>query len=229
IGVWRKGHVGVDPDVDRVFEAAVRRLRELGAVVVEGADVPGNDKVVGEHLLPAVLTEFKHDINAYLAATPGTHPKTLTGLIAFNRRHAGTELGRFGQELFEMADRTDGDLTGPAYREHRGVLTVQARKAIDDVLARHRLDAIVTPSDLPALPLDHKGENGRAFTSSTRNSAMSGYPHVTVPAGYTRSGLPLGLSFLGTRFTDARLLGYAHAFEQATHARRAPRHPLTPR
>ncbi|MEV8630648.1 amidase [Streptosporangium sp. NPDC051023] len=223
IGVWRKGHTGIDPDIDRVFEATVKKLRDLGATVVEGADVP-TDKAMAEHLYPAVLTEFKHDLNAYLAATPGTHPKDLTGLIAYNNRHAKVELAKFNQDIFEMADKTTGDLSDPVYREHRDIVTTQARRSIDDTLAKYRLDAIVTPTELPAPKVDYQGGGENAFVSSSSNTSAAGYPHVTVPAGYSKGELPLGVSFIGTRFSDAKLLSYAYAYEQATQVRKAPRY-----
>ncbi|TQF73684.1 amidase [Rhodococcus spelaei] len=226
IGVWREGRIGVDPDVDRVFEQAVQQLEDLGATVVEGTEVPNSDEVVAEHLLPAVMTEFKHDLNAYLAATPGGHPNDLTGLIDYNRQHADTELAGFGQELFEMADQTDGDITDPVYRAHREAATEGARRAIDNTLAKYRLDAIVTPSERPAPALDYQG-GGKPFASSTRNSALAGYPIVTVPAGYARGELPLGLSFIGTAASDAKLITYAFAFEQATQVRRPPNYRPT--
>ncbi|PPK66154.1 amidase family protein [Actinokineospora auranticolor] len=224
IGLWREGHAGVDADVDRVFDAAVRQLRDLGATVVEGADVPDIQDVANEHMLPAVLTEFKHDLNAYLAATPGTHPKNLRELIDYYDRNPDG----FDHVLFDMADKTDGDLTAPAYRAHREATTSAARRAIDDVLARYRLDAIVTPTSLPA-PVIGRERDSAPFAKTTTHSAAAGYPHVTVPAGYSANGLPLGLSFLGTRFTDARLIGFAYAYEQATHARRTPHYLPTTR
>ncbi|CCH32641.1 amidase [Saccharothrix espanaensis] len=226
IGVWRKGHQGIDPDADRVFDASVAKLRDLGATVVEGADLPDFQEVVVPHLLPAVLTEFKHDLNAYLAATPGSHPKNLTGLIEYNRQHADVELATFGQDLFEMADKTDGDITNPEYRAHREAATAAGRQGIDDVLAAHRLDAIVTSTELPAPPVDYQGGDPvrNSFAGTSRHTSTAGYPHLSVPAGFSRDGLPLGLSFLGTRFSDAKLLSFAYAYEQATHARKAPRY-----
>ncbi|WEH37032.1 amidase [Streptomyces sp. AM 4-1-1] len=226
VGVWRKGHTGIDPDVDRVFAATVKRLKDLGATVVEGADVPSSPTMAQEHLVPAVLTEFKHDINAYLAATPGSHPKDLAGLIAYNKQHARTEMALFGQELFEMAEKTDGDLSDPVHRQHRETATRTARQAIDGTLAKYRLDAIITPTELPAPAVDYQG-GATPFTSSSQNSAVAGYPHVTVPGGYAEGALPLGVSFLGTRFSDARLLSYAYALEQVTPARTSPRYLST--
>ncbi|ALG10406.1 amidase family protein [Kibdelosporangium phytohabitans] len=224
IGLWRAGHTGVDADVDRVFDGAVRRLRDMGATVVEGADVPDIQDVTTAHTLPAVLTEFKHDLNAYLAATPGRHPKDLRELIEYHERHPDG----FDHLLFDMADKTDGDLTAPAYRAHREAATGAARRAIDDLLGRHRLDAIVTPTSLPAPVIGHERDSA-PFAKSTTHSTTGGYPHITVPAGYSANGLPLGLSFIGTRFSDARLLGFAYAFEQATNARRTPRYLPTTR
>ena len=223
IGLWRTGHTGIDPDVDRVFAATVKKLQALGATVVEGADVP-TDKTMAEHLYPAVLTEFKHDLNAYLAATPGTHPKTLTDLIAYNKQHAKIELAKFNQDIFEMADKTTGDLSDPAYREHRNIVTTVARRSIDETLARYRLDAIVAPTELPAPKVDYQGggQDANAFANTSANTSAAGYPHISVPAGYAKGELPLGVSFIGTRYSDADLLGYAYAYEQATQARKAP-------
>ena len=113
IGVWRAGVTGASPEADAVFEAALARLRTLGATVVEGADPPGLD-AVNQAEFPALLCEFKHDVNAYLAARPGPHPRDLTGLITFNEAHADRELKWFGQEIFEAANQTSGDLQDPS-------------------------------------------------------------------------------------------------------------------
>lgn len=220
IGVWRAGHEGVDPEADRLFDAAVAELEKQGAVVVEGADVPSIEDIVLPHLLPALLTEFTHDLDAYLAETPGTHPKSLAEIIAYNQENAAVELPGLDQDLLIMAEQTGGNIDDPAYQEHRAIATDRARTSIDDVLAAHELDAIVTLSDLPAPPL--LGGEPRPFLSSTRSTSAAGYPHITVPAGYTDGGLPVGISFIGTRLSDARLLGLAFAYEQATQARRAP-------
>ncbi|WP_217491824.1 amidase family protein [Tsukamurella pulmonis] len=221
IGLWRAGRIGIDPAVDRAFDDAVRRLRTAGAVVVDGADVPAIDDVVVQHLVPALMTEFEHDMNAYLAATPGA-PRDLAALIAFGRAHAAVELPLFGQDLFEAAQASDGDVTAPAHRAHRAAATDAARRAIDDVLRRLRLDAIVTPTAEAASPVDRQGPPERPLTSATRQSSTAGYPQLTVPAGYDPDGLPLGLSFLAGRGADAELVRFAHALEQVERVRRAP-------
>ena len=93
---------------------------------------------------------------------------------------------------------------------------------IDGVLQQRRLDAIIAPTNGPAW-VSTLGE-GDAFTgpSSSTPAAVAGYPSVTVPAGFDGE-LPIGLSFIGTRWSDGELLSLAHAFEQATDARRPPR------
>ncbi|MBZ4321409.1 amidase family protein, partial [Streptomyces huiliensis] len=222
VGVRRPD--GLDPWTEQVFEDAVERIRDLGAALVEdveGLDAPGADEEAERHLEPALLTEFKHDVGAWLAATPGSHPRDLAGLIAYNLRHAGTELALFGQDVFERAERTGGDLRDPVYRRHRAAAVRQARRTLDGAFARHRLDVLVTPTAGPA-PLLAGTTGDGPFAAVTRDAAVAGHPHVTVPAGYARGVLPLGVSFVGPRGGDAAVLGCAYAFEQAGPARTLP-------
>ncbi|NRQ40584.1 amidase [Nonomuraea sp. NN258] len=221
IGVWRSV-AGDNQDVLATLDAAVATFKARGATVVDGLELAGLDQV-GAAEFPALLTEFKHDLNAYLAATPGRHPSDLAGLIAFNKRHAATELRYFGQELFEQAQATSGDLNDPAYRELRGKATTLARKAIDDVVAEHRLDAVLAPTNHAAWLTDlTKGDDFTGFVSSSMPSAVSGYPAITVPAGYAKGVLPLGVTFFGGRFAESGLISLAYAFEQAGQVRKPP-------
>ncbi|WP_157249314.1 amidase [Nonomuraea typhae] len=223
VGVWREGNVGVSNETDAVFDRAVAKLRELGATVVDPADLPGIGGVSGPEFT-ALLCEFKRDINAYLAATPGEHPRTLAGLIAFNRANAGREMPFFGQELFETAEATSDDA---ACAQARTTATTLARKAIDDTLRAHRLDAIIAPTGSPAWPTDVI--NGDHFVLGTSTpAAVSGYPSITVPAGFAFE-LPIGVSFIGARWSEPRLIGLAYAYEQATRVRKPPRFlPVAP-
>jgi len=222
IGVWLAG-TGVEtvPEVGQVMAETVASLRRLGATVVAGADIPFLTEV-GNAEINALLVEFKHDINAYLASRPGPHPGTLAGLIAFNNAHADAELQFFGQEIFEFAEATSGDLTDPAYREQRGIATSLAQRGIDETLARLHLDAIVAPTNGPAwitrLP---GGDDFSHFVGSSTPAAVSGYPSVTVPAGFV-GPLPIGVSFIGPRFAEPALLALAFAFEHGTRVRRPP-------
>ncbi len=219
IGVWREGITGVSPETDAIYDKTVARLKSLGATVVDPTNLPYQDKI-GSNEGAALNVEFKHDINAYLAATGGRHPKDLAGLIAFNTRHAKQELRYFGQETFEQAQATSGDLTDPAYLKARRTATSLARRSIDETLAKHNLDAIVAPTNSPAWTTDLVNGDHFLLGSSTP-AAVSGYPNVTVPMG-SSFGLPVGLSFIGSRWSEPRLLGLAYSFEQHTHARRAP-------
>ena len=221
IGVWR-APAQANPEVAAVLEASTVRLRQLGATVVDNITLPGLDQV-GPNEFTALLYEFKHDINAYLAATPGVHPADLAGLIAFNKAHADTELRYFGQEIFESAEQTNGDLTDPTYLKARQTATTAARAAIDTAVTANRLDAILAATNSPAwLTSLEDGDDFTGFVDSSTPAAVSGYPNVTVPAGYARGALPLGVSFFGRRWSEPTLISLAYAFEQATRVRRPP-------
>ena len=217
IGVW-DATGGTSPETVAVFTRAVERLASLGAIPVEVA-IPGLD-VVGRSELPSMLYEFKHGINEYLAATPGDHPADLAGLIEFNQSNADTEMGHFGQELFEEAQATSGDLTDPAYLRLRAEATGAARRGLDDTLAAHRLDAIVAPTNGPAWRTTLGKGDAYPFGSSTP-AAVSGYANVTVPMAFV-GPLPVGLSIMAGRYSEPTVLALAYAFEQATRARRPP-------
>ena len=220
IGVWRGG--GDVADVNAVTDAAIAKLRALGATVIDNVDLPGLiDAEIAE--FPALLVEFKHDINAYLAATPGQHPADLAGLIDFDNQHANVEMPFFQQEIFDLAQATDGDLTDPAYLAERAAATNGARNAIDSALAADNLDAIMAPTNGPAWVTKHEtGDDFTNFVSASSPAAISGYPDLTVPAGHVLGVLPIGISFFGTAYSEPQLIAMGYAFEQATHARNAP-------
>jgi amidase len=219
IGVLRGDFTGYSPHADRVFDAAVEQLRALGAEVVDPVELP-NAGAYDESELEVLLYEFKADLNAYLATRPGLPVRTLADLIAFNEANRDREMPYFGQELFEMAE-AKGPLSDPAYR------TVLARnlrlagpEGIDAALAAHDLDALVAPTLSPAWVTDLV--NGDHYMgSSSSPAAVSGYPSITVPAGFV-SGLPVGISFIGTAWSEAELIRFAYAYEQATAHRQAP-------
>jgi len=221
IGVWREP-TAENPEVEAVLDAAVAALQGQGAVIVDNVQLSGMDEVLAAQF-PALLVEFKHDLNAYLAATPGRHPGDLAGLIEFNTDHADLELPFFGQEIFELAEATGGDLTDPEYQQQRATATGGARAAIDGAIAAHDLDAIVAPTNnAPWLTDLANGDDFTGFVSSSSPAAISGYPNLTVPAGYVRGDLPLGVSFFGSRFSEPTLIAIGYAFEQATQLRRLP-------
>jgi amidase len=147
--------------------------------------------------------------------------RTLSDLIAFNAAHADRELGLFGQDTFEAADKL-GDLETPAYLAARAKSLALAREAgIDMMLASNHVVAIVQPTYGPPAPADPAGLSGFLGFSSANLPAIAGYPHLTVPMGLVR-GLPIGLSFIGKAYADGDLLRYGYAYEQASKARMAP-------
>jgi len=220
LGVARN-FFGWHPEIDRQMEDVLTALKELGAELVDPAEIPHKGEY-GEAEWQVLLYEFKTDLEAYLRTRPpGTTPTTLAELIEWNRAHAERSMPWFGQEIFELAVEK-GPLTESAYLEALATCAKLSREeGLDKLFADHELDAVVCPSMGPAYPIDWV--NGDAYGGSvTEPCAVAGYPHLTVPAGYVL-GLPWGLSFLGTAWSEAKLLAYGDAFERATKARREPR------
>ncbi|HET6549865.1 MAG TPA: amidase family protein, partial [Solirubrobacter sp.] len=184
------------------YQAAVAAVQALGAVTVE-IETPRSDADFD------ILTpEFKRDINAYLGRLPASAPvKSLADIIAYNKAHADEAL-KFRQT--QLTDSQDTDLTDPAqnaeYVAARDSQRAAARTAIDDALAANDLDAILTTSG-----------------AMTGIGARAGYPQIVVPAGYSESQRrPVGIAFNGTAFSEAALLAFAYAYEQATQLRKPP-------
>ncbi|MEO8197083.1 MAG: amidase [Thermoanaerobaculia bacterium] len=223
LGVVRK-FFGWHPEVDRQMQGVLELLRQLGAVLVDPVDIPHlGEYDAGEFEI--MLYEFKHGLNAYLAGLPAGAPegipRSLAALIEWNRQHAKEEMPWFGQEILEQAE-AKGLLTEEAYTKALAEnLRLSRAEGLDAALAGQKLDALVSPTMGPAyltdwLNGDHYGGSG------TSPCAVAGYPHITVPAGFVH-GLPWGLSFMGTAWSEAKLIRFAHGFEQASRARRAPR------
>jgi amidase len=221
LGVARAHFFGGNPAADRAMEAAVAEMKRLGAVIVDPADIATAGKF-DDSELDVLLYEFKADLNRYLAELgPAAPVRTLADLIAWNASHAAQEMPYFGQELFEMAEKK-GPLSDAAYQKalaknHRLART----EGIDATLAKHKLDAIVAPTGTPAWLIDLVNGDAPGLSSSSPG-AVAGYPSVTVPAGYVR-GLPVGISFIGPAWSEAKLVRYAYSFEQATKHRKPPR------
>jgi amidase len=220
IGVPRKGWFGANRNTDALAEAALIVLTHLGAVIVD-LDLPVPDEM-GDAEYLVLLTELKDGIATYLATRGGdTHVRTLADVIAFNKAHAAEELALFGQEQFEMA-QDKGPLTDKAYTEARALCIKLARvDGIDKAMDDNKLDALLAITHGPASLIDPINGDSGAPPYAPPLAAIAGYPHVTVPAGFTH-GLPVGLSLFGRAYTEGKLLGYAFAFEQETHHRRAP-------
>jgi amidase len=218
IGVARK-NMGFHPAVDSLVENAIDVMRQAGATIVDPANLPEAD--INESEFTVLLYEFKHDLNAYLAQLPpGDWPRTLAELIAFNEKHAKLEMPYFGQEIFHMAE-AKGGLDDKAYKEALAKnIRLTREEGIDAIVKKEKLDALIAPTGAPAWMTDLVvGDHYTGGFSSP--SAVSGYPHITVPMG-TVFGLPVGLSFFSTAWTEPKLISLAYAFEQLTQARQSP-------
>jgi amidase len=219
IGVARN-LAGFDGRVDAVLETALAALRDLGAEVVDPVEIV-LPKELDEHEMAVLLYEYKADLDAYLAARGATAAvHSLADVIAFNKSHAAETMPFFGQELMEQAEEK-GPLTDEAYLAALAACRRMARdEGIDAVLHTHQLDALVAPTGGVAWLIDHVTGDHYTGGNSTP-AAVAGYPSITVPMGYVY-GLPVGLSFIGAAYTEARLIRYAYAFEHATQVRRPP-------
>ncbi|HEY0659957.1 MAG TPA: amidase [Lysobacter sp.] len=216
IGVLRK-KMGYQPQVDVATERAIATLRAAGATVVD-AQIPTEGQWRDAELT-VLLYEFKHGLARYLSRS-GAPVKNLAELIAFNQENAEVEMPFFAQELFDKA-QLKGPPSDKAYRLAANKARLLAGpRGIDATLRKHKLDALVAPTTSPAWMTDPL--NGDHFTGAGYSvAAVAGYPSLTVPMG-DADGLPLGLTFLGPRWSEARLLGYGYAFEQLAQERKPP-------
>ncbi|MBP7705282.1 MAG: amidase [Caulobacter sp.] len=224
IGVMRYA-AGFHPGTDKAFEAALGVLKARGATLVEIPEFPKRDEI-GRNELVVLMTELKAGLNAYLASTDPAKVKTrtLAEVIAFNRAHADREMALFGQELFERAEATRG-LDDPAYLKAKAdAYRLAGPEGIDALLATYQVSALVGPTLAPAWLIDPVLKDRYVGGDAGHAAAVAGYPHLTVPMGLVQ-GLPVGLSFVGPKWSDARLLAYGYAYEQASHARVPPRVP----
>ena len=216
IGVLRK-LMGYQPDVDASMARAIAALKAAGATVVD-AEIPTAGQW-DDAEYQVLLYEFKDGVEAYLAASDAPI-KTLEGLIAFNKANVTTEMPYFGQEIFEQAN-AKGPLTDAAYITARDTARKLAGPdGIMVALKKQNLDALVAPSMSPAWPTDLI--NADHFTGAGYGAAaVARTPSITVPMGDSH-GLPLGITFMGTAWSEARLIELGYAFEQATKARKSP-------
>lgn len=213
--------VGPHPEVEALFDAAVRQLRAAGAEVVEIEAFEPAERIA-EAVGTILKTEFKSGIADYLATTPPSiGVRSLGDLIAFNKAEAAREMPLFGQEYFELAERTKG-LDDPGYRRSLAeARRLAGPEGIDRLLRDNRLHALIGASGGPAWPSDPAGASQSIGGGSSLLPAVAGYPHLTVPMGLVR-GLPVGLSFIGSAWSEPEILALGYAYEQRTRARARP-------
>jgi amidase len=219
IGVARQ-FLPITTETDAAFEAALEVMRAAGANLVDVV-IPSFDEYnASQAEIIVLIFEFKRDLNAYLATRRGVPARTLAEVIQFNLDHAEQELKFFGQELMELAEA--GIFSEAEYQQ--AVLDAKRQggaDGIDATLANFGVQAIVAPTNSPAWPTDLV--NGDAFLfGSSGFAAVAGYPLVSVPAGES-FGLPIGITFMASAWSEPTLIKLASGFESAAAARRRPR------
>jgi amidase len=228
IGITRQGIDDVSAFTGAVFDEAVEAMQNAGATMVD-LDAAGFTFPPGDGEFLVLVFEFVDDVRRYLATRVGVPAagKTLADLIAFNEANEAREMPFFAQEIFELADALE---TGPdtpqplfgglTYNQALEIDRQAGVNGIDAALATFQIDAIATPTGTPVWPTDLI--NGDRFEFGTSGlAAIVGYPIVNVPMGNV-FGVPLGISFIGTAFSEPTLIRVAAGFEHATRARIVP-------
>jgi len=227
IGIARD-FTGQDPDVDWAVEAGVAAMRRAGATVVDVRLPKWLLDAKGEFYDAIRYPEFSVQITDYLKTLGPAYPKNIEQLIAkateFNALRpdgAGPNPNRWTMMKREAGS---GGLDDYRYKTVRDHALPMVRAIIEGILTSQTLDAIVYPTQ-PKRPnlLTAPPEPPGGGPGSPANLAnLTGFPDLIVPAGFTGDGLPVTLSFLGSAFSEPRLLAIGYSFEQATHARRLP-------
>jgi amidase len=209
LGISRQSCSG-NERLNRLLDERVAQLRAAGATLIDPVDLPDTTGLDAAELV-VLLHELKDGLNRYLERLPADfRVHTLADIIAFNQAEHAREMPLFGQELFEQAQKK-GPLTDTVYRKARARCLQLARGGIDQLVAKHRLDAIVALTNGPAWLIDNV--NGDYYTGgSSTPAAVAGYPHITVPATRYLS-LPMGLSFYGPAWSEPVLIRLAAGFE----------------
>ncbi|MFQ5982263.1 MAG: amidase family protein, partial [Woeseiaceae bacterium] len=208
---------GEDARVEKILSDSIELLKANGAEIVDPIeiDISGH----GDARYEVLLYEFKTDLNAYLESSKAPL-KSLEQIIEFNKTNADTVMPIFGQDILEKS-QAKGPLTNTEYVDALQAIQRATRNGIDDALSEYDLDALIAPTNSPAWMTDHVNGDVAFGVSSSTLAAVSGYANITVPAGFV-SGLPIGMSFIGTAFSEKTLIEIAYAFEQASRVRRPP-------
>jgi len=232
LGVTRQGIDAAPPQVVAAFDNAIAQIRAAGATVVD-LDGAGFKFAPADGEFLVLLYDFKLDVQKYFATRVGVPManKTLADAIAFNSAHASSEMPYFFQEIFELAQSMDTSGTNPGdnpqpffggltYNQALAIDHDAGAKGIDAAMSQFGIDAVVAPTDSPGWTTDLILSDHFIFASSTL-SAAPGYPIIQVPAANVL-GMPMGISFLGTAFSEPTLIKIASGFEAAVHARTQP-------
>ncbi len=225
IGVMRQVFAGFQDKVDVIYNQAIDAMKKAGATIVDPADLPDVQTIASSpDELTVLLFEFKQDLNKYLAARGDPTIHTLQDLIDFNNAHAKEEMPFFGQEIFLLSQAVD--LNDPAtIAAYQAALDndhhLGRDQGIDAALQQFNLDALVAPTNAVPWKIDLLDGDHDLGGSSTPTS-LAGYPAINVPAGFS-FGLPVGITFMGTAWSEPTLIKLASGFEAVTQARKPPK------
>lgn len=214
VGVLRQHDPKPDSSEAELYKEALNVLKEQGAILVDIPDIPGLGRIQRLEW-SLLLREFKREINRYLASTPEeVMSRTLTEIIAFNQTNSEQAMPHFAQEIFELSEATSDSDEPNLETLARQLKNLAGPEGIDALLEQANCEMLIAPTFGRPWKIDL--ENGDNFegSSCTTLPAVSGYPHLTVPMGLA-DGLPFGLSFIGTAFSESTLLSAGYAFEQA--------------
>ena len=221
IGVLRNHHgAGNDVRVDQIVADTIATLESLGTEVVDPIEI--DMEGMGDASREVLYYEFKADLNAYLASS-GAPLSTMDEIIAFNEEHADTVMPFFGQERMLEA-QAGGPMSDQQYIDALALSKQIAQTGLNTALEEHELDALIAPTRGPAWMTDNVSGDRSSGISSSSIAAVSGYASITLPAGDIL-GLPIGISFIGAEFSDAKLIQLAYALEQAGYVRQPPTLP----
>jgi amidase len=227
IGIARS-FMGKDPEVDRIVAAAIATLKKQGAIVVDPVIYPDYLLQSKQGLLNLIMSsEFKPQITDYLATLKPGYPRTFDELVA---KANDPKFGYRSPEKAYGLKYTASvalDLNNPVFvaAKYEGLSAIKA--GIVALFEKDKLDAIVYPtSPRPATLIkpDKPPMAPSGADSATAFANETGFPDLIVPAGMTKDGLPVTISFFGKAFSEPKLLGYGYDFEQASKARVLPKY-----
>ena len=221
IGVMRNVVTGASPKADAIYETAIQAMSDAGAIIVDPTDIPTIDEIAAfASEFTVLIYDFLRDLNAYLATRVAVPIKTLADAIAFNEAHADVELKYFGQEIFLLAESdpfTEADYQAALANER----LIGGPQGIDAALQQFGVDALVSPTGSPAWTSDLINGDHFVPEGSSSPAAIAGYPAINVPMGNS-FGLPVGITFTGTAFSEPTLIKLASGFEHVIQARIVP-------
>jgi len=219
-----RDYLGMDPETDRIIEEAIATLKKRGAIIVDPVKFPDYLLQAKEGLSSVIMqSEFKTQIGTYLTTLKPGFPKTFDEIVALaNDPKTGY---RSPEKAFALKYSASValDLDDPVYLAAKNEGLAMVRSTFTALFTKYKLDAIVYPTvPRPATPIE-LGSGGATGTSATSFANQTGFPDLIVPAGMTKDGLPVTISFLGLAFSEPKLLGYGYDFEQATQSIKLPK------